>query len=107
VTEQVAARYLEPLVAGGMDTLVLGCTHYPLLRPVLRRLLAPGVALVDSAESTAATVAAGLAAAGLERRKGGHPEHHFCVTDAADRFAGIARRILGDGDPSLELVEVV
>ena len=108
VTEEVARRYLAPLVAGGIDTLVLGCTHYPLLSGVLGRLLGPGVALVDSAESTSATVAAGLTAAGLARGPdGGEPEHHFCVTDAATRFGRISHLILGDGDPSLELVEVV
>jgi hypothetical protein len=52
-------------------------------------------------------VAAGLARAGLAESPANRPEHHFCVTDAAERFARIARRILGDGDPSLELVEVV
>jgi glutamate racemase len=107
VTEQVAARYLAPVQAAGIDTLVLGCTHYPLLRPLLARAVGRGVALVDSAASTASTVAAGLARAGLAESPANRPEHHFCVTDAAERFARIARRILGDGDPSLELVEVV
>jgi glutamate racemase len=109
VTERVAERYLGPLSAAGMDTLVLGCTHYPLLRPLLERVVGGGVALVDSAESTAAAVAAGLAASGLAAppEGGPPPQHHFCITDAAQRFARIAHLILGDGDPSLELVEVV
>lgn len=106
LTEEVARRYLEPLLAAGVDTLVLGCTHYPLLRPVLERVAGPAVTLVDSAESTAAKVAEGLAASGL-LASGGEPEHHLCVTDAAQRFGRIARLILGDGPVRLELVEVV
>jgi glutamate racemase len=53
VTSLVAARYLEPLGRNGIDTLVLGCTHYPLLKPVLQRVMGEGVVLIDSAEETA------------------------------------------------------
>jgi glutamate racemase len=106
LTEAIARRYLEPLAAAGIDTLVLGCTHYPLLRGVVERVMGPDVALVDSAESTAARVAEGLAAAGLLRDGDGPPEQHFCVTDAAGRFARLAQLILGAGEVSLELVEV-
>jgi glutamate racemase len=106
LTEAIARRYLEPLVATGIDTLVLGCTHYPLLRGVVARVMGPDVALVDSAESTAGRVADGLASAGLLRDGGGPPEQHFCVTDAAGRFARLAQLILGAGAVSLELVEV-
>ncbi|HRC86739.1 MAG TPA: glutamate racemase [Thermoanaerobaculia bacterium] len=105
VAEEVARRYLAPLLAAGIDTLVLGCTHYPLLAPVIRKVVGPGVALVDSAESVARTVAAALEHAGLARRDG-RPEHHFCVTDAAERFGRIAHLILGDEVERLELVEV-
>lgn len=108
VTEEIALHYLAPLLAARIDTLVLGCTHYPLLRPLLQRVVGPEVTLVDSAESTAHEVAHGLAGAGLLAPGGGPgPEHHFCVTDAADRFARLTRLILGDGPARLELVEVV
>lgn len=106
VAEEVARRYLEPLVAAGIDTLVLGCTHYPLLEPVLRRLLGGGVQLVDSAASVAERTARDLAAAGLAAPAGEAREDHFCVTDAGDRFARLARLILGAERVSLELVEV-
>ncbi len=106
VTEEIARRYLAPLLAQGIDTLVLGCTHYPLLREVIARVAGPAVELVDSAEATARTVATGLAAEGLCHPPGA-PEDHFCVTDAADRFRRLAERILGASGPSLELVEVV
>jgi glutamate racemase len=106
LAEQVARRYLEPLLAAGIDTLVLGCTHYPLLAPVLRRVVGDGVALVDSAQAVAEHTAADLERAGLLAAVGESPEHHFCVTDAGDRFGRLARRILGEERVSLEWVEV-
>jgi glutamate racemase len=106
VTAEVAARYLAPLLAAEIDTLVLGCTHYPLLRAVLERA-APGVALVDSAETVAQMVAAGLAEGGLAAAAGTVPEHRFSVTDAGPTFERIAGRILGDPHLALEWVEVV
>jgi glutamate racemase len=106
VTEQIAERYLRPLLDAGIDTLVLGCTHYPLLVPVLRRVAGPDVTLVDSAEAVAEVVATGLAAAGIEAASSGKPpEHHVCVTDAGEKFHLLAGRILGE-DVTLEWVEV-
>jgi glutamate racemase len=106
VTEQVAERYLAPLIAAGIDTLVLGCTHYPLLRPLLQRVAGPGVGLIDSADSTAEEVARGLAAADLAAPAGSAVVHHLYVTDASAGFARFARRILGDEATPLEWVEV-
>lgn len=111
VTRLVAERYLAPLLAARIDTLILGCTHYPLLRTTLEVVLGDTVTLVDSAAAVAARVAADLAAAGLlapPRGFDGEParvEHHVCVTDAGTRFARLARQILGAETP-LELVEV-
>ena len=106
VAEQIADRYLAPLLEQQIDTLVLGCTHYPLLAPVLGRLAGDTVTLVDSANAVADEVASGLAEADLLADREGEPEHHFCVMDAGDRFAKIARRILGEGSGTLELVDV-
>ncbi|HEX4964192.1 MAG TPA: glutamate racemase [Thermoanaerobaculia bacterium] len=105
VTEEVARRYLAPLLEAGIDTLVLGCTHYPLLVPVLQRVAGPDVTLVDSAEAVAEMVAAGLADRHLESTH--PPAHHFCVTDSGETFQRIARRILQDPGVGLEWVEVV
>jgi glutamate racemase len=105
ITEQVAERYLRPLLDAGIDTLVLGCTHYPLLVPVLRRVAGPDVALVDSAEAVAEVVAGGLATGGIEAADSHAPEHHVCVTDAGEKFHQLAGRILGE-DVTLEWVEV-
>ncbi len=116
VTEQVAARYLAPLLAGGIDTLVLGCTHYPLLAPVLARVAGPRVRLVDSAEAVAEAVAASLAESGLahiasageQAAADGAPDGlRVCVTDAGEGFRSLARRILGAPELNLEWVEVV
>jgi glutamate racemase len=105
VTEEVAARYLRPLLAAGIDTLVLGCTHYPLLVPVLQRMAGPDVTLVDSAEAVAEVVAAGLAAQHIEA--GEHPPaSHLCVTDAGESFRRLAGLILKDPQVALEWVDV-
>jgi glutamate racemase len=108
VTEEVARRYLRPLLDAGVDTLVLGCTHYPLLVPVLRRVAGPDVTLIDSAEAVAEVVAAGLAERDLEHPAtyGRAPEHHLCVTDAGESFHRLAGRILGETGLPLEWVEV-
>ncbi len=105
VTEAVARRYLEPLLASGIDTLVLGCTHYPLLVPLLERLVGAGVTLVDSAAAVAEQVAAELPARRLESTGDVRREDHFCVTDGAARFGRLAREILAR-EVTLELVDV-
>jgi glutamate racemase len=105
VTEEVARRYLRPLLEAGVDTLVLGCTHYPLLVPVIQRVAGPDVTLVDSAEAVAEMVAAGLADRHLEATTAA--AYHFCVTDSGETFQRIARRILQDPEVGLEWVEVV
>ena len=106
VAREVARRYLEPLRDGGIDTLVLGCTHYPLLRRVIAEVVGDGVQLVDSAEAVAEVVAEDLAHQGLLTDGAGAPEHHFCVTDAGDRFARIGAIFLGAERLSLEWVDV-
>jgi glutamate racemase len=107
VTESVARRYLEPLLAAGIDTLVLGCTHYPLLAPLLGRIAGEEVELVDSAEAVATRVAAELAGRGaLAPGDGaGRAADHLFVTDDTERFGRLARRILGR-DVRLELVDI-
>ena len=105
VAEVIAQRYLEPLLEQGIDTLLLGCTHYPLLEPVLQRIAGDGVQLVDSAQAVALQVAAELSDRGL-LAESDEPEHHFCVTDNSERFSRIASMVLGTQKVSLELVEV-
>ncbi len=83
-------HYLQDFRAEHIDTLVLGCTHYPLFKPLLAELLGPGVSLIDSAEETAAAVAAAM---GEARGAGGG--HTFYLTDLPHTFAALAERFLG------------
>jgi len=94
IPRAVVETYLATLCKSGIDTLVLGCTHYPLLKPVIADVVGPGVALVDSAEETAREVAAVLAAGGLARDGAGGSTSFF-VTDVPDRFVRIGQRFLG------------
>ncbi|HEX9982751.1 MAG TPA: glutamate racemase [Thermoanaerobaculia bacterium] len=109
VAREVAEIYLAPLVDQGIDTLVLGCTHYPILRGTIEKVLGEKVAIVDSAETTARSVAAALdsdavSANGEERRE--RFSHAFLVTDAADRFRRIAGDFLEREIEHLELVSL-
>ncbi|HJQ73774.1 MAG TPA: glutamate racemase [Gaiellaceae bacterium] len=90
----VVETYLATLSKSGIDTLVLGCTHYPLLRPVIADVMGDAVGLVDSAEETARAAAALLEAHGLARRRGAGSTSFF-VTDVPDRFIRIGQRFLG------------
>jgi glutamate racemase len=99
VVRGVARRYLAPLREAGVDTVVLGCTHYPLLAGAIGAEL-PGVALVDSASAVAADVRARF---GSPAREG---EHRFFVTDAPDRFLSVAGRFLGRPVTAADHVDV-
>jgi glutamate racemase len=106
VTEQVAREYLAPLVADGVDTLVLGCTHYPLLKTVLARVLPAGTPLIDSAEETARETATMLHERGLAAPSGSPHTLRLACTDAPDAFAALASRFLGEPVERVELVSV-
>lgn len=106
VPEQVANTYLHDLCADGIDTLVLGCTHYPLLKGVIARAAGPGVTLVDSAEATAQSVADVLRVQN-DANTGATPGMRtFLVTDAPEPFARVGRRFLGDEIQSVEWVDI-
>jgi glutamate racemase len=88
---KVARGYLSPLVTKKIDTLILGCTHYPLLSGLLQMELGPDVVLVSSAEETAKDVYATLLAEGLERQDATPPRHEFLATGDPDQFQRVAR----------------
>ena len=97
VTYQVAERYLGSLKGKGIDVLVLGCTHYPLLKPVLSEVMGKGVALVDSAEEAADEVAGSLREHGLEAKDEGIEEVRtpaICLTDRSLHFLELGEKIL-------------
>jgi len=108
VALQVAQRYLTPFKEARIDTLVLGCTHYPLLRGVIQKVMGPGVTLVDSAETVAAEVREHLKTdMAAEAGEGtGRVEHHFFVTDAPAPFQAVAERFLGRSLRRLERARI-
>jgi len=88
------AHYLESLKQSGIDTLVLGCTHYPLLTGLFERVLGPGVRIIDSATATAAAVRERLGALKMLRRHGPGGQSFF-VTESPERFIRVGRRFFG------------
>lgn len=90
----VAHSYLDPLTDAGVDTLILGCTHYPLLTGVISYVMGDGVTLVSSAEECAKDVYRMLADTGL-MRAGGEASYRFLTTGVPDEFESIGRRFLG------------
>jgi len=114
VARTVAETYLKDL-RSSIDTLVLGCTHYPILKDVIQATVGAQVELIDSGEATAREVKTLLTDTGLARASSGTGalERHLCddldhfyVTDAAERFARVAERFLGSKPARLEAVEV-
>ncbi|HEX9050968.1 MAG TPA: glutamate racemase [Anaeromyxobacter sp.] len=101
VVRGVARRYLAPLRDAGIDTLVLGCTHYPLLARAIAAEL-PGIALVDSAQAIAAEVRAQIG----DGSGGPRPEHRFFVTDTPEKFLAVAGRFLGREVAAAEHIDV-
>jgi glutamate racemase len=95
-TRLIAQTYLQPLMDATIDTLVLGCTHYPLLAPIIADVVGPDVTLVDSANETARAVETLLRELQLTTSVTVMPvEHRFVCTDAPDGFYRLAQRILG------------
>ena len=94
-TRIIAHEYLAPLRADGVDTVVLGCTHYPLLKPLLHDIMGGDVRLIDSAEETAAETGRLLAATGLLAAGDASPGHRWVVSDAPTQFLRVAQRFLG------------
>jgi glutamate racemase len=105
VTRLVVEEYLKPYTALQIDTLVLGCTHYPLLKPAIGALLGPGVTLVDSAIETAREVATVISKRKLAAT-GGSRRFDIILSDTSPTFAEIASRFLGRRAPEIELVSV-
>lgn len=98
VTEEVAKIYLAEAFADGFDStdvLLLGCTHYPLLKPVLRRIVPEHVTLVDSAESTAQAVAERVGERLAEKRADAASSIRFFVTDSTQKFQRLGKLFLG------------
>ena len=104
ICREVASKYLEPLKRQGVDTLILGCTHYPLLAPTIRQVMGPGVTLVDSARQTVAEVRGVLMGADALCAKRMTPRYRFFVTDEPTQFNRLGHRFLGHVLGSVERV---
>ncbi|HEY2388779.1 MAG TPA: glutamate racemase [Candidatus Binatia bacterium] len=104
VAREAAALYLASLRQSGIDSLVLGCTHYPLLARTIGEYLGPKVQLIDSATETARDVVATLAERGLARTSG-RGSASFFVTDVPDRFIKVGSRFLGSAVESAVRIE--
>lgn len=104
-TRLIAREYLEPLAQAHVDTIVLGCTHYPLLAPLLAELAQPGVRLIDSAAETAAETKRTLIERDLVApRSDTSPAHRFVASDDADHFLRVGQRFLGSAIDRVEKV---
>lgn len=107
VVRYAVRGYLEPLKQQGIDTLILGCTHYPLLHEAIAAEMGPDVAIINSARETALAVGRLLDENRLRAPAGANPACRFFASDNPDRFATIGRRFMGDvlRDVSLAVVD--
>ncbi len=105
VTRLTAQEYLRPVLAQDIDTMVLGCTHYPLLKPLLQEVSGEDVQLVDSAEAMAEQTAALLAERQLANAQRSMPSYEFYVTDVPLRFQTIGERFLGRSLANVHVVK--
>jgi glutamate racemase len=100
----IAREYLSPLATAHVDTLVLGCTHYPLLKPLIESILGGDVRLIDSARETAAEIARVLEERSLRAADGTPARHRFIASDAPQQFLELGQRFLGS---AIERVETL
>ncbi len=109
ISDLVIRRYLDELVQAGIDTIVLGCTHYPLLTSALRRFLGPGIAIVDSAQNCALSVQRKLREDKMQAPVDHLGKLQVALTDGSDSFLRVAEEALGlqVGDIQLKTVQQV
>jgi len=108
IATTVARHYLMPLKAERPDCLVLGCTHFPVLKGAIREVMGPEIAIVDSAATTARAVKAALTSAGLRRKETVEGARSYLVTDAVERFVRVGEIFLGAplNPATVELVDL-
>ena len=106
IIRKVAETYLQPFRESGIDTMILGCTHYPLLKTVIAQVLGDGVVLIDSATETARVIQSRLAELKLENTRNTIPEHRFTVSDIPDPFREVGERFLGKKLGPIEQIDI-
>lgn len=102
----VTKNYLNGIKDKGIDTLVLGCTHYPLLKSVISRVMGDEIRLIDSAIETVREVKSILIEAGMKRVSEGRPYSRFYVTDSPERFVRVGERFLGQKIEHIEKINI-
>ncbi|MGB5217421.1 MAG: glutamate racemase [Smithella sp.] len=105
-TRLIAQEYLKPVIAEQVDTLVLGCTHYPLLKPLLQEIMGKSVTLIDSAEAMADNAADLIDQQKIDNKAGTPPDYTFFVSDLPYRFQTIGERFLGRTLGRVELISL-
>jgi glutamate racemase len=106
VALEIVREYLTPLLANKIDAMVLGCTHYPLLKNLLSKVAGPRVKLIDSAQETARAVARRLKEGHLEASDSMPAVRKFYVSDAPEKFEKTGRRFLGQDIPMVKHVDI-
>ena len=106
VVQMIVRRYLEPFLDFQIDTLVLGCTHYPLLKKAIAQFLGETITLIDSAEQIAREVEKSLREGSLLRTEPGGPPQYF-VTDIPQRFASTGALFLGESLGDVQLIDIM
>ena len=101
-----ARHYLEGLKKEPIDTLVLGCTHYPLLKGVISRVVGDDIVLIDSAQETVKEIKETLVRSGMESTSHSDPQQIFYVTDAPERFIKVGERFMGKKIEHIEIINI-
>ena len=102
--EGVTREYLGPLLEEGIDTLILGCTHYPLMSSVIQKVIGPGIKLISSAEETAREARMILSRKNLLCRENTKPRHRFFVSGPAKPFENLAATLLGSSPKTYQVI---
>ena len=105
-TSQIAEKYLSPMKDEGIDTLILGCTHYPLLKELLSRIMGQEISLIDTAEATAKAVERKLREKNLLRKGSRKAVYKFFVSDDPEKFLQLGRRFLGKNVEKAERINL-
>jgi glutamate racemase len=104
ITSQIVKRYLHILIENEVDSVILGCTHYPLLKMTIQKTMGSGVSLIDSGIETATAVERNLGERNLIANSEGLPEYHFYLSDMPYKFQDIAERFLERTIPHVETI---
>jgi len=105
-TSLIARDYLRPLKKDKIDTLILGCTHYPLLKKVIAQVMGDGVTLINSAEETARELKNSLEKKALSRNAPKKPVHRFFVSDQPQKFIQVGEKFLGRKIKSAKMIDI-